>query len=59
MVPLVIMSLWIGVYPKYFVGYIEKPANAVVRHVRPDYPIPGLGPAVATPERAALSQDQR
>ncbi len=41
MMPLVIMSLWIGVYPKPFLHYIEKPVNAVVRQVRPDYPIPG------------------
>ena len=53
MTPLVIMSLWIGVYPKPFLGYIERPVNAVVRHVRPAYPIPGMPPAVQAPERAA------
>jgi len=40
MLPLVVLSLWIGVYPKPFLAYIEKPVNAVVRQVRPDYPIP-------------------
>ena len=53
MTPLVIMSLWIGVYPKPFLDYIERPVNAVVRHVRPAYPIPGMPPAVQAPERAA------
>ena len=42
MIPLLIMSLWIGVYPKPFLDYIAKPVNAVVRHVRPAYPIPGM-----------------
>jgi len=41
MLPLVIMSLWIGVYPGPFLRYIEKPVIAVVRAVRPTYPIPG------------------
>jgi NADH-quinone oxidoreductase subunit M len=56
MTPLVIMSLWIGVYPKPFLNYIERPVNAVVRHVRPAYPIPGMPPAVQTPERAAVEE---
>ncbi|MEP6819028.1 MAG: NADH-quinone oxidoreductase subunit M [bacterium] len=53
MTPLVILSLWIGVYPKPFLAYIERPVNAVVRQVRPNYPIPGLPAAVQTPQRAA------
>ena len=47
MAPLVIMSLWIGIYPQTFVNYIRQPVNAVVKHVRPDYPIPpapGMAP---------------
>jgi NADH-quinone oxidoreductase subunit M len=44
MTPLVILSLWIGVYPKSFVDYIQKPVAAVVRHVRPNYPMPGMPP---------------
>jgi NADH-quinone oxidoreductase subunit M len=51
MTPLMIMALWIGVYPKPFLAYLEKPVNAVVKQVKPDYPIPGM-PAPATPERA-------
>jgi NADH-quinone oxidoreductase subunit M len=41
MLPLVLMSLWIGVYPSPFLRYIEKPVNAIVKQIRPDYPIPG------------------
>lgn len=42
MAPLVILSLWIGCYPKVFMDYIKRPVDAVVRQVRPTYPIPGL-----------------
>jgi NADH-quinone oxidoreductase subunit M len=52
MLPLVIMSLWIGMYPGPFIRYIEKPVNAVVRQIRPTYPIPGQ-PATATTAPAA------
>ncbi|HEV2833786.1 MAG TPA: NADH-quinone oxidoreductase subunit M [Pyrinomonadaceae bacterium] len=41
MVPLMILSLWIGIYPKPFLEYIQQPVNAVVKQVRPDYVIPG------------------
>ena len=37
MVPLMILALWIGVYPKPFLEYIQQPVNAVVKQVRPDY----------------------
>ena len=54
MTPLVILSLWIGIYPKTFVDYIQQPVASVVRQVRPDYPIPGMPPAAEpTPQRAA------
>jgi len=49
MLPLVVLSLWIGVYPKPFIEYIQKPVNAVVRHIRPTYPIPGMPQPTATP----------
>ena len=52
MIPLMIMSLWIGVYPKPFLAYLEKPVNAVVKQVKPDYPIPGMPTATPTQERA-------
>src|SRR5687767_12086348 len=51
MVPLMILSLWIGVYPKPFLEYIQQPVNAVVKQVRPEYQIPGM-PTPAPPERA-------
>lgn len=53
MTPLVIMSLWIGVYPKTFIDYIQQPVNAVVKHVRPNYPVPGLPAAAPTQHQAA------
>ncbi|MEP6717896.1 MAG: NADH-quinone oxidoreductase subunit M [bacterium] len=56
MTPLIIMSLWIGIYPKPFLSYIERPVNAVVRQVRPTYPIPGVPPGVDTQQRAAAEK---
>jgi NADH-quinone oxidoreductase subunit M len=52
MLPLVALSLWIGVYPKPFIEYIQRPVNAVVRQVRPDYPIPGMPAAQPTTAKA-------
>jgi len=49
MVPLVVLSLWIGCYPKPYLEYIQKPVESVVRQARPSYPIPGLP---AGPQRA-------
>jgi NADH-quinone oxidoreductase subunit M len=57
MLPLVVLSLWIGVYPKPFIDYIQKPVNAVVRHIRPNYPIPGM-PARATPTATITSAEK-
>jgi NADH-quinone oxidoreductase subunit M len=44
MIPLLVMSLWIGVYPKPFLDFIQKPVAAIVKHVRPDYPFPSASP---------------
>ncbi len=44
MIPLLIMSLWIGVYPKPFLAYIQLPVNGIVKQVRPTYQIPGQTP---------------
>ncbi|MDQ3255261.1 MAG: Fe-S-binding domain-containing protein, partial [Acidobacteriota bacterium] len=44
MLPLVILALWIGVYPSPFIRYIQQPVDTVVRQVRPDYPMPGPTP---------------
>lgn len=51
MLPLVIMSLWIGIYPGPFLRYIEKPVNAIVRQIKPTYVIPGGPPTSAPPIR--------
>ena len=48
MLPLVIMSLWIGMYPAPFIRYIEKPVNSVVKQIKPDYVIPGQAGATTT-----------
>src|SRR6185369_12839139 len=53
--PLMILSLWIGVYPKPFLQYIQQPVNAIVKQIRPDYQIPGTA-APAQPERAEISE---
>jgi NADH-quinone oxidoreductase subunit M len=47
MTPLLVLSLWIGVYPKPFVDFIQKPVASVVKHVRPDYPVSPAAPARA------------
>lgn len=45
MTPLLILSLWIGCYPKTFMDYIAEPVNVIVRQVRPtSYQIPGTPP---------------
>jgi NADH-quinone oxidoreductase subunit M len=50
MVPLMILALWIGVYPKPFLEYIQQPVNTVVKQVRPDYVIPGQNEAQKEPQ---------
>jgi NADH-quinone oxidoreductase subunit M len=52
MLPLVVLSLWIGVYPKPFIEYIQRPVNAVVRQVRPTYQLQPGAPAAPTTARA-------
>jgi NADH-quinone oxidoreductase subunit M len=44
MLPLVFLSLWIGVYPKAFTDFIEKPVESTVKQVRPDYPLVSPAP---------------
>src|SRR5690349_22136268 len=48
MLPLVVMSLWIGMYPAPFIRYIEKPVNSVVKQIKPGYPIPGQAGTATT-----------
>jgi NADH-quinone oxidoreductase subunit M len=40
--PLIILALWIGLYPKPFFQILEQPVNQLVLSVRPTYP--GLAP---------------
>jgi len=51
MLPLVIMSLWIGIYPGPFLRYIEKPVNVLVKQLRPNYPVAPATGKPATAER--------
>jgi NADH-quinone oxidoreductase subunit M len=37
LVPLVFMAFWIGIYPKPFFGYIEKPVQRIVQQVNPTF----------------------
>jgi NADH-quinone oxidoreductase subunit M len=37
LVPLIAMAFWIGIYPKPFFAYIEKPVEKIVRQVNPGY----------------------
>ena len=55
LVPLVIMTIWMGVYPKPFLEMIEQPVNAIVARVRPDY-FEGTG---VTPPPLPISPDSQ
>jgi NADH-quinone oxidoreductase subunit M len=37
LIPLVILAFWIGIYPKPFFAFIEKPVENIVRQVNPDF----------------------
>ena len=37
LVPLVIWAFWIGLYPKPFFDVLDKPVNAIVERVNPDF----------------------
>jgi NADH-quinone oxidoreductase subunit M len=37
LLPLVILAFWIGIYPKPFFNYLDKPVARIVRQVNPDY----------------------
>jgi NADH-quinone oxidoreductase subunit M len=49
--PLIVMALWIGIYPKPFFQILEQPVNHLVATVRPGYP--GLNAVNATAQPAA------
>src|SRR6184192_2637745 len=49
-VPLIIMALWIGLYPKPFFQILEQPVNQIVQTVRPGNPAARTGsPAAEEP----------
>ncbi|MBV8205812.1 MAG: NADH-quinone oxidoreductase subunit M [Acidobacteria bacterium] len=37
--PLIVMAVWIGVYPKPFFEVLDQPVKQIVGIVRPDYPL--------------------
>jgi NADH-quinone oxidoreductase subunit M len=37
LVPLVILAFWIGLYPKPFFQVLERPVNAIVERLNPDF----------------------
>jgi NADH-quinone oxidoreductase subunit M len=37
LVPLVLLAIWIGVYPSPVLRYLEEPAKAIVQRVNPEY----------------------
>jgi NADH-quinone oxidoreductase subunit M len=37
LVPLILWAFWIGLYPKPFFDYLDKPVERIVRQVSPDY----------------------
>ena len=49
MTPLLILSLWIGVYPKPFLAFLEQPVNTIVKQVKPEYQILGTQEAMTKP----------
>jgi NADH-quinone oxidoreductase subunit M len=53
MLPLVLLSLWIGIYPRTSLYYVERGVNSVVKQVRPDYPIQGAPASTSTEQRAS------
>ena len=36
-VPLIVWAFWIGLYPKPFFRILEKPVDAIVERVNPDF----------------------
>ena len=49
MTPLLILSLWIGVYPKPFLAFLEQPVNTIVKQVKPEYQTSGTQEALTKP----------
>jgi len=48
LVPLIIWAFWIGVYPKPFFNVLDKPVNAIVERLNPNF--------FKAPEPASVAQ---
>ncbi|MGB2676068.1 MAG: NADH-quinone oxidoreductase subunit M [Candidatus Acidiferrum sp.] len=59
LLPLVVLAFWIGIYPKPFFAYIDKPVEKIVQQVNPKFyeqanrPLPPVAPL--TPPSAPAS----
>jgi NADH-quinone oxidoreductase subunit M len=56
LVPLVFMAFWIGIYPKPFFAYINRPVDRIVHQVNPDFYKSVGSQSVALPNPAPASQ---
>jgi NADH-quinone oxidoreductase subunit M len=63
LVPLVLLAFWIGVYPKPFFRYLDKPVQQIVERVNPGYykaeraALPAAGEKPAEPATAPPASD--
>jgi len=60
LLPLVVLAFWIGIYPKPFFAYIDKPVEKIVQQVNPKFyeqahrALPPAAPVVAPSAPASL-----
>jgi len=60
LVPLVLWAFWIGIYPKPFFHYLDKPVERIVQQVNPDYyKTAGAIPAIPAGVIPAAGSSQR
>jgi len=55
-VPLMIMALWIGLYPKPFIDFLDTSVGAVVARVSPQYSGQAVTKQADCPENAAVNK---
>jgi len=53
--PLLVIALWIGLYPKPFFQILQQPVNQLVMQIRPDYP--GLNGGAVNASRQPAQPD--
>src|SRR5579863_9569801 len=59
LVPLVLWAFWIGIYPKPFFHYLDKPVERIVQQVNPDYyKTAGVIPAIPASVTPAAGSSQ-